>query len=1051
MKKILSPVRALGQWGINRVGVLLGLAALVVAPVFLSGLPCSDDTLPHFFRAVQLDVNVRSGAPFLQWGTDLMRGYGYPIFAFYAPLTYWLIEVIHWLGADFGLALQLTFFSAILLAGWGAYTFARHYLTVPGAFVAGLAYLFAPYLLYDAIQRGALPESLALALLPWALAAAADAQIKRTPRAIALTAAAFSILILAHNVVPVFGLGMALALSVIPNDSFSTPVRGWWLRGCAVVRGMWPTVAALLLALGLTAFFWLPVLADLQYTQSRRPDPPFHDWPRFEQHILPLAALVEWPADPADPHLLNPPVSRTLGAGQAVFALIGLGLLPRYGLPKRGWRLFILGAMTLGCLFFASVLSRWWWWNLDALNFIQLPTRFLGPASLGLAVLSGLAVDQLTHISRVKFGQSILIAVPALAVSISGWPWLYPLYCPVPEHPTRVTLAHSTVWSRWYAEAQGEVLPRWVDTLPPQDALISQYDAQQPVNRLLMPDGVEMVAWDSSPGRDCYTLVLSNPATVIYRTFYFPGWRAVLDGDPIPIRVAPGEGLMALDLPAGSHTVEIAFQRTPIRRITLIASSVAVLIVLPLWAIPRTTSAITTHRSPSDPHFTTLTLIVFVLLACKFGLADRIPSPIRADRFREGRLSGLSTPAAVDFSGEVTCLGYTGPAQVKPGASFLLTQYWTAQHSIGVPYWFAVRVADEAGNVWNLPPQRPFGFAFYPGTDRWLPGNYARDAYRIQLLPGTPPGEYWLEASAFRRDVDLALIPVGVPTSLDPSLARVGKIVVIPATTKLGPQDAAVDTYSPRILYPLSGLTLIGWSIPEGTLISGDFAHVELLWTTPANLPGADRVATLGLLDARGNTVAGHVLTIGGARYPTSQWGPGAVVRDQINWRIPPALASGAYAITAGIAETETISLGSLTVVAPARTFTPPAVAVEVNAAFGFARLDGFTLSSASAAPGETVVLDLLWQAVEETETSYRVFTHVRDAIGSVRAQSDSVPAEWTRPTTGWLPGEFILDRHALSIPSDLPAGKYELFVGLCDAATGERIGEVLIAEIQVR
>jgi len=103
----------------------MALATLVIFPLFWRGLPCSDDTLPHFFRAVQLDVNLRQGAPFLQWGPDLLRGYGYPIFAFYAPLTYWLLEALHLLGADFGPALQIAFAGSLWLAGWGAYVLAR--------------------------------------------------------------------------------------------------------------------------------------------------------------------------------------------------------------------------------------------------------------------------------------------------------------------------------------------------------------------------------------------------------------------------------------------------------------------------------------------------------------------------------------------------------------------------------------------------------------------------------------------------------------------------------------------------------------------------------------------------------------------------------------------------------------------------------------------------------------------------------------------------------------------------------------------------------------
>ncbi|HIE39771.1 MAG TPA: hypothetical protein EYP77_12045 [Anaerolineae bacterium] len=50
---------------------------------------------------------------------------------------------------------------------------------------------------------------------------------------------------------------------------------------------------------------------------------------------------------------------------------------------------------------------------------------------------------------------------------------------------------------------------------------------------------------------------------------------------------------------------------------------------------------------------------------------------------------------------------------------------------------------------------------------------------------------------------------------------------------------------------------------------------------------------------------------------------------------------------------------------------------------------------------------------------------------GRIVAQSDGVPAGWTRPTTGWLPGEYIVDTRVLTLPPDVPPGVYTLQTGL--------------------
>jgi hypothetical protein len=70
----------------------------------------------------------------------------------------------------------------------------------------------------------------------------------------------------------------------------------------------------------------------------------------------------------------------------------------------------------------------------------------------------------------------------------------------------------------------------------------------------------------------------------------------------------------------------------------------------------------------------------------------------------------------------------------------------------------------------------------------------------------------------------------------------------------------------------------------------------------------------------------------------------------------------------------------------------------------------------------------------------YHVFVHLIDETGNIVAQSDAAPANWTRPTTGWLPGEYVVDAHTLNLPAALPPGPLTLRVGLYDPATGARL-----------
>ncbi len=138
--------------------------------------------------------------------------------------------------------------------------------------------------------------------------------------------------------------------------------------------------------------------------------------------------------------------------------------------------------------------------------------------------------------------------------------------------------------------------------------------------------------------------------------------------------------------------------------------------------------------------------------------------------------------------------------------------------------------------------------------------------------------------------------------------------------------------------------------------------------------------------------------------------------------------------------------LGNLSITAPERLFAAPPLDVETDAQFGeIATLLGVNgihpSSDPSTSSGQHLhpSLTLVWQADNETTTSYRVFIHLVDENGQIVAQSDGEPAGWTRPTTGWLPGEIILDAHNLSL-ENVPAGSYQLNVGLYDPSTGVRL-----------
>lgn len=75
--------------------------------------------------------------------------------------------------------------------------------------------------------------------------------------------------------------------------------------------------------------------------------------------------------------------------------------------------------------------------------------------------------------------------------------------------------------------------------------------------------------------------------------------------------------------------------------------------------------------------------------------------------------------------------------------------------------------------------------------------------------------------------------------------------------------------------------------------------------------------------------------------------------------------------------------------------------------------------------------VDLYWYSDAPLSDDYQVFVHVVDSTGNIVAQRDSGPMNNRYPTSQWLSGATILDRHILSVDENVTESDYKVFVGL--------------------
>ena len=360
----------------------------------------------------------------------------------------------------------------------------------------------------------------------------------------------------------------------------------------------------------------------------------------------------------------------------------------------------------------------------------------------------------------------------------------------------------------------------------------------------------------------------------------------------------------------------------------------------------------------------------------------------------------------------------------------------------------SVRLTDELSQIWAQHDYEPLGAGGEVACTAST-GWCATDRLGLLIPAGTPPGRYTVELLVHTKGSDRPLEASAADGKPIQTPVPLFGLDVVPADQPVGSDRLPIATRKPVALS--DGLRFLGYSTADQPAVPGELRKVSLFWqatTRPAN----DYTAFVQVLGEDGAPVALWEAPPG-AVFPTSQWTPGTLMRTQAGFRIPASVPDGRYRLIAGLfragdkavlrtaAGADHLSLGTLTVRGRPHDLTPPQPQHPADATFGdAARLTGYDLASAETQPGGALDLTLHWQALTSTDRAYTVFVHLLDEAGNVKGYGDSEPGGGTYPTTGWLTGEYLADRHTVTLAPDTPAGTYRLAVGLYDPVTGERL-----------
>ena len=525
---------------------VLGLATLLAGiPLFQFKLMTGHDFLAYLPRSFEFYQGLNSGQVFPRWSADFAFGYGEPTFNFSPPVVYYLTAFFHVIGFSFLSAENLAAFAILVLSGLGMYLLAGQAFGPRGGLVAAVAYLFAPYLLVSLYVRHALADFSAFAFIPFAFWGLYRYTAVGGYWRLLISALSTALLVLSSTSVSLFTFPALLLLFA------TTQYFEWrWRKSCvtpALARGLW----LLFLGLALSAFYWLPSLAETEFVHLDRRLAGYQD---FHNHFLYIQQLFfsHWGYGISVP---GPEDGMNFAIGPVHLLLVAASLWVSWriasGLRQGGFLVLFFLSLIILAGFFTIGTSAFIWERLSFLQLLQFPWRFLSLIAVSTAFVSGSLFLVLFRTGGWRANGLMWTLIIALVVV--GYPHAKPSSFAVVEG----SLTPSKIVGSGWQDITRQLEPIWVKQLPFGPA----------AERLTFIEGEGQVL-TSKVTPTYYDFVTESTEATRMRvnTFYFPGWTVFVDEVERPVDIENLTGVMEFPLGPGRHRVQVEFANTPIRK-----------------------------------------------------------------------------------------------------------------------------------------------------------------------------------------------------------------------------------------------------------------------------------------------------------------------------------------------------------------------------------------------------------------------------------------------------------------------------------------------------
>jgi uncharacterized membrane protein len=538
MKPILSSIT------FRDASILLLVSLAFTLPIVIVGPPVGSPDLPHHLTITAAWQNAfESGTWIPEWVAAENNGYGAVNARYYPPLfhiTYALFDIFV---GNLGHSLFLTILLWSLIGGVGIFIWT---LDVTGSRTVALAsaavFAFTPYHANQFYHSFMWAEFVSLSIVPFSFYFIRRQNIRPTASTwlgLTITAA----LLVLSNVPQLIVGATCLGIYFLITLEYKTALRSVLYSGTAII-----------VAMLLTAFFWVRVVAEVKCLYIALPNiDPLYD---YRNNFL-LAELNFWGGTGELTPLFGTLFLIFIVVCPAV-AVVSSGSYRTLfsDRPKRAVTIVFIASTLLATFF-----TRWVWDAIPVLQKIQFPWRFLSIASLTCSILVGISLG---FINR----QTWRTARPAIFILVGSV--LIMLTFTIKQDIMASTFMTNSEFNELAVKSASKIgLEHWRPTWTTKETFKNPERVSTEVDRQ-----IAVTSWDDLSRE--FQISAGQATTVRTAITYFPHWKAKMNGEAL--QTSERGGALMVEVPESAGTVKLQFVEPQYTVVSRWVSLVSVLI-----------------------------------------------------------------------------------------------------------------------------------------------------------------------------------------------------------------------------------------------------------------------------------------------------------------------------------------------------------------------------------------------------------------------------------------------------------------------------------------